>query len=386
MHTLLQKLNAMFRKNTGLSPYVWVVFYIFPFYFIFRTSSPFQAAVGIAMVVLFFVCYLLSFASKGWLVYLWTGVQIVISTAMGFLFGYIYFSLFLAFFIGNLRNRAAFFTMYSVHLISTLTAVNYWFAAQNTDFIKQLPFILLSLIAVILLPVSTNNKNKEELLLGQLEDANKRIGELVKREERQRIARDLHDTLGQKLSLIGLKSDLAVKLIEKQPKRALIEMREVQETARAALKEVRQLVSRMRAIKLEEEMKHVRHMLDAAQIEFSVEGDLKLSGISLIHENVISMCLKEGVTNVVKHSGATSCQVSVAQTSTELTVRIKDNGLGFDPQTAYVRGNGLKGMKERLEFVNGILEIRSGRTGEGTTVTFCVPNISRPSVEQEAKI
>src|SRR5690606_23606084 len=113
------------------------------------TSSPFQAAVGIAMVILFFVGYLLSFASKGWLVYLWTGVQIVISTAMSFLFGYIYFSLFLAFFIGNLRNRAAFFTLYSVHLICTLTAVNYWFAAQNTDFIKQLPFVLLSLIAVI---------------------------------------------------------------------------------------------------------------------------------------------------------------------------------------------------------------------------------------------
>jgi len=174
MRAALQKLNAMFRKNTGLSPYVWVVFYILPFYFIFRTSSPIHSAAGIAMVILFFIGYLLSFVSKGWLVYLWTGVQIVISTAMSFLFGYIYFSLFLAFFIGNLRNRAAFFTIYSVHLLCTLAAVNYWFAAQNTDFIKQLPFVLLSLLAVILLPVSTYNKNKEERLLGQLEDANKK--------------------------------------------------------------------------------------------------------------------------------------------------------------------------------------------------------------------
>jgi two-component system sensor histidine kinase DesK len=380
MRAALQKLNAMFRKNTGLSPYVWVVFYILPFYFIFRTSSPVHSAAGIAMVILFFIGYLLSFVSKGWLVYLWTGVQIVISTAMSFLFGYIYFSLFLAFFIGNLRNRAAFFTIYSVHLLCTLAAVNYWFAAQNTDFIKQLPFVLLSLLAVILLPVSTYNKNKEERLLGQLEDANKKISELVKQEERQRIARDLHDTIGQKLSLIGLKSDLAVKLLGTQPNRALAEMREVRETARAALKEVRQLVTQMRGVRLKDEIEHVSQMLKAAQIEFVLEGGLRLDGISLVQENAISMCLKEAVTNIVKHSGATRCRIAVSRTSTELTVSVQDNGRGLDSRTAPFHGNGLKGMKERLEFVNGSLEIQSA--DRGTTVTFRVPDISRPSIEQ----
>ena len=92
---------------------------------------------------------------------------------------------------------------------------------------------------MILLPVSTYNKNKEDNLQGQLEEANKRISELVKLEERQRISRDLHDTLGQKLSLIGLKSDLANKLITKDPHQARIEIKDVQMTARIALKEVR---------------------------------------------------------------------------------------------------------------------------------------------------
>src|SRR5690606_19067066 len=118
---------------------------------------------------------------------------VVLSTAMGFLFGYIYFSLFLAYLIGHLRHRAAFFTMYSIHLVGTLAAVNSSFAKLDPDWIKQLPFVLICLIAVILLPMSTYNKNKEDRLLGQLEDANKRIGELLKQEERQRIARDLHD-------------------------------------------------------------------------------------------------------------------------------------------------------------------------------------------------
>ncbi|WP_018131112.1 sensor histidine kinase [Effusibacillus pohliae] len=386
MRTVLQKLNAMFRKNTGLSPYVWIVFYILPFYFIFRTSSLYQVAIGIAMVILFFVCYLLSFFSKGWLVYFWTGVQIVISTAMGFLYGYIYFSLFLAFFIGNLRNRAAFFTLYAVHLISTLAAVNYGFAKQDPEFIKQLPFVLLSLIAVILLPVSSYNKNREDRLIGQLENANKRIAELVKLEERQRIARDLHDTLGQKLSLIGLKSDLALKLIRKNPKQAEAEMRNVLETARAALKEARQLVTRMRGAKLEDEIERARQLLTAAQIEFEVEGDPSLTNTSLINENVACMCLKEAVTNIVKHSGATRCTVSIDSTPIELVVRVRDNGLGFVPWTANLRGSGLRGMKERLEFVNGNLDIRSEENGEGTTVIITVPNMPKRPMEQGAGV
>lgn len=112
--------------------------------------------------------------------------------------------------------------------------------------ISQLPFVLISLIGVILLPVTTYNRNKREKLEVQLEDANKRISELVKLEERQRIARDLHDTLGQKLSLIGLKSDLANKLISKNPAQAQLELKDVRQTARSALKEVREMVTQMR--------------------------------------------------------------------------------------------------------------------------------------------
>src|SRR5690554_6141313 len=115
---IVKNWNQKFRKNTGLSPYVWVVFYILPFYFIFQDSSTPQIIVGIAMVLGFFVCYVLSFSSKGWLIYLGASVQIAISTAMSLQFGYIYFFLFLAFFIGNLKSRTAFFTLYIILLIN----------------------------------------------------------------------------------------------------------------------------------------------------------------------------------------------------------------------------------------------------------------------------
>lgn len=376
----MQKLNQMFRKNTGLSPYVWIVFYILPFYFIFHSSSPYTVISGITMIIVFFICYVLSFVSKGWLVYFWTSVQIAISIAMSLLFGYVYFSLFLAFFIGNLQNRIAFFILYAIHLVSTFATINYGLATQKSILITQLPFVFLSLIAVILLPVSTYNKNREDKLQGQLENANKRISELVKLEERQRIARDLHDTLGQKLSLIGLKSDLAGRLIHTNPDRAQNEINDIRQTARTALKEVREMVTQMRGTKLEDETFRVQQILKAAQIDFTLEGDPKLTNTSLIAENVVSMCLREAVTNVVKHSNASACVVSIEPSRTELTVRVKDDGVGMTHPLDKGIGNGLRGMKERLEFVNGSLDISSD---QGTTIAIRVPNIHIQPEEEE---
>ncbi len=378
----MQKWYQIFHKNTGLSPYVWVVFYILPFYFIFRSSSTYEVASGIVMILLFFICYVLSSLSEGWMIYFWTSVQIVISIAMTLLFGYVYFALFLAFFIGNIQHKAGFFTLYTIHLVSTVITVNWGFISQNPVFITQLPFVLVCLIAVILLPVTTYNRNKREKLQGQLEDANKRISELVKLEERQRIARDLHDTLGQKLSLIGLKCDLAGKLINKNPSQAKIEIDEVRQTARIALKEVREMVTQMRGTRLEDEIYRIKQIFKAAQIDFTLEGDPNLTNTSLMIENVLSMCLKEAVTNIVKHSNASACSIVIEPSQTDLVVRVKDNGIGIAQESVCFRGNGIRGMRERLEFVNGSMEVVSDH---GTTVVFKVPNVFKQPEKEAGK-
>ncbi|WP_028609334.1 sensor histidine kinase [Paenibacillus harenae] len=370
----MNKWYQIFHKNTGLIPYVWIVFCILPFYFIFQSSLPYEVVSGIIMILLFFFCYRQAFVTKGWLVYFWTSVQILISIAMTLLFSYVYFSIFLAFFIGNIQNRAGFFTLYSIHIITTFVTVNYGFATQNKLFFTQFPFILISLIVVILLPFNTFNRIKQGQLEGQLENANKRISELVKQEERQRIARDLHDTLGQKLSLIGLKSDLAGRLMNTNPAKAQAEMNDVRQTARTALKEVREMVTQMRGTRLEDELFRVRQILKAAQIDFEFEGEASLTGISLIAENVLSMCLKEAVTNVVKHSGASLCSVTIESSRTELILRVQDNGVGLSEQGKNNRGHGLQGMKERLEFVNGSLEIVSNN---GALLIIRVPSVLR---------
>jgi two-component system sensor histidine kinase DesK len=245
-------------------------------------------------------------------------------------------------------------------------------------FLPQLPFVIIIWVSVILLPFSIYNRKERGQLEEKLEDANKRISELVKMEERQRIARDLHDTLGQKLSLIGLKSDLAGKLITKDPEQARNELKDVQQTARTALREVRKMVSSMRGIRLKDEIQRVKQMITAAEIKFVCDEDFNLENVSLFAENILSMCLKEAVNNVVKHSGASSCSISIEQSWKEVIMTVHDNGVFKSAVNLETGGHGLLGMKERLEFINGSLELL---TKEGTTLIIRIPNIVTPNEE-----
>jgi len=96
---------------------------------------------------------------------------------------------------------------------------------------------------------------------------------------------------------------------------------------------------------------------------------------------VLSMCLKEAVTNVVKHSGATVCSIVIESSATELTMKIIDNGIGIQTDPVLARGSGLRGMKERLEFVNGSMDITAG-IDPGTKVIIKVPNaVKHPDKE-----
>lgn len=368
---MMQRIQRAFQRSSGISPYIWSVLSLLPFYFIFQSSSTVEIFVGITLTVLFFIAYRLAFLSKKWPVYLWTCILIAISITMTILFQFPYFAFYIAYYNGNIKNRIAFITLYVIHLISTIVSFNYHLVLQSDLFVRQLPFIIIVWISVILLPFTVYNRKKQEQLEEQLRDANDRISELVKMEERQRIARDLHDTLGQKLSLIGLKSDLAERLIAKNPEQARAELKDVQQTARTALNEVRKMVSSMRGIRLKDEIVLVKQLLQAAHIEFISDEEPKLVNVSLFLENILSMCLKEAITNVVKHSHATQCEVKIEQSDKAIHITVKDNGKGLAADTAFEKGNGLLGMKERLEFVNGYLDIHSDH---GTTLIITVPN------------
>ncbi|MFT8322539.1 MAG: sensor histidine kinase [Bacillus sp. (in: firmicutes)] len=358
------------QKSTGISPYIWTLLTILPFYFIFHASSTIDVVTGIILTTMFFLFYRIAYSSKSWTVYLWTSLLIAISVAATYLYSYVYFAFFLSYFIGNIKKQVPFSVLYILHLVLMSVAINLKIIMHDDLLFKQLPFVLIIWFGIILLPLTIHNRKERGQLEEKLEDANKRISELGKLEERQRIARDLHDTLGQKLSLIGLKADLAKKLVYKDPEKARMELKDVQQTARTALNEVRKMVSQMRGVKIKEELQRVKQILQAAEVEFICDEEINLSKVSSIAENILSMCLKEGVTNIVKHSNATSCTVKIEESPTEVLLQIQDNGSSVVTEKDFSKGHGLIGMRERLEFVNGSLQVISSK---GTILKIKVP-------------
>ncbi|ARD48199.1 histidine kinase [Sporosarcina sp. P33] len=303
---------------------------------------------------------------------MWISFEIVISVVMTLMFGYVYLSLFIAFFIGNIRNPVGFFIIYGLHIAILIGAIVAGFFVEIDLFLPQIHFIIISVIGVVLLPFNLYNRQKRDLLQDQLEVARQRISELTIIQERERIARDLHDTLGQKLSMIGLKSDLATRLMDRDMESAKAEIQDIRQISSTALKEVRVLVSGMRRVKLKDELVRVQELLNAAEIEYELKGDPNFPDMSPIVENVLVMCLKEAINNVVKHSYAKYCCILFERTDKEFVIKVKDNGIGIAKNGVNLPGNGLDGMGERLEFVNGKLSITSD---QGTQVKITVPAV-----------
>jgi two-component system sensor histidine kinase DesK len=193
-------------------------------------------------------------------------------------------------------------------------------------------------------------------LMAQLLMAQEEVKRLATGAERERIGRDLHDLLGHTLSVIILKSELASKLAVSDPERASVEIRDVERISREALAQVRSAVQGYRSGGIERELGEARRMLHTAGIR--MEEAIEPRRLSPVQEGVFAMALREGITNVVRHAQATVCRLSLRQTDTWCELEIADDGRGGTIE----EGNGLSGMRQRVEALGGVLE-RNGSAG-----------------------
>jgi two-component system sensor histidine kinase DesK len=201
----------------------------------------------------------------------------------------------------------------------------------------------------------------------ELRVAREELARLAVSEERLRIARDLHDLLGHTLSVIALKSELAAKLVERDPKRAAAELHDVQAVTRQALAEVREAVHAYRHLALDEALEGARTALAAAGIECRLDEE-RLDLPSDV-EAVLAWAVREGTTNVVRHSHARRCAIRVSAEAGAASVEVEDDGAGTADGRA---GSGLAGLAERAERVRGRLEA-GVRPGGGFRLRLTVP-------------
>ena len=188
---------------------------------------------------------------------------------------------------------------------------------------------------------------------------------LAKIAERERIARDLHDLLGHTLSIIVLKSELAAKIADRDPARAVREIRDVERISRNALTEVRNAIHGYRGERLQQELATGRAALEAAGV--SLETNVAEQSLAQDHERTLALALREAVTNVIRHARAHNCRIELHRTDGVVTLTIEDDGVGGERG----EGSGLSGMRKRLAEIGGTLE-RDGQ--RGTKLTLTIPD------------
>ena len=192
-----------------------------------------------------------------------------------------------------------------------------------------------------------------------LREARDEIARLAVGEERLRFARDLHDLLGHSLSVIALKSELAGRLVGADPDRARQEVADIERVSREALVEVREAVSGYRQMTLADELRGAEVALTAAGIEPSVTRPSVTFPPEV--ESVLAWAVREGTTNVIRHSGARHCAIRVHAGLSDASVEIVDDGPAADVATG--SGSGLAGLEERVARRHGRLE--AARRPEG---------------------
>lgn len=195
--------------------------------------------------------------------------------------------------------------------------------------------------------------------------------ELVKEEERNRIARDLHDTLGHTLAVIKFKSELAIRLVEKDQEMAKKEMVQVLDTARSASKQVREVVTSLKHVSIDSVIVNGHQLFKGTLLAFSVCGESNIPSLTEMKETMIALSIREALVNCYKHSRADRVQLSFSKTSSILFVSIQDDGIGMDVEQPHV-GEGLSSMKERMHLIHAKIKWVSEHH-KGTTVTLEIP-------------
>lgn len=364
-----------------------LVYKLIPILFLFYLSSPIyqlfqeplhERIIGLILLTLFIFCYLHGFwherfrAPFTWIMIGITGYLSLVVNPFCLMLGFFTSPL-----IGFTKNPRNFWiSMGATGLLFIAVMLNSSSHMDNSELLNMLP----PMLVILFVPPFVRMMRNSRKLKDELSQANEEIVRLSQIEERQRISRDLHDTLGHTLSLITLKSELAGKLLSKNPERAAAEIKDIEATSRSALQQVRDLVTGMSALSVKDEVASARQILRTAGIQFVLEGNADSLEVTPIIQNILGYCLREAINNVVKHSGALKCRVSLEENPQELRMTISDDGNGTALPRSGVQssGRGLLGMQERLDFVQGKLQF-SSPPGQGSVLTITIPKVIKHS-------
>ncbi len=343
---------------------VWLVF---PLYYSVESGIKYFPLIT---TILMAICFLASLYVKN---------KIVISSMWIYMCLYIIATVYFS----NVANVLCFMYLSSL--------INYKYEETNFKTFKNIVFIIttICLIFIISLKITTNfeklvgltmlsvcvfmhfatryaiidRKNKEHIL-----KQNEYINNLLAENERNRIGRDLHDTLGHIFAMLSLKSELSLKLLEKEKYDELkTELSEINTTTKKAMKDVRKIVHNISYITIEEELAISEKTLNLANINLEIVKKINLSSLNPTLQSTLSMVIRESINNIIKHSKATFVKITITEESNFIIMLIEDNGKGFTTHQE------LKNINSRVNNFGGSVKIENLKS----------PTIIKVSLSQE---
>ncbi len=337
-------------ESLGIAPYAWpLAFFFFMWKYWYVTPSMTETIFLLMSIALFLPIYFASFWVSGQLSVLFA----LLSTLMGMAwaphnFGANTFFIFACGMCAGIQEKRQAYGMLAVVLLLAIATS----LAIGTE---PLPFIIPTMIVGVPVGISSiadeRLRRANEVLLRKQEE----VEHIARIAERERISRDLHDLLGHTLSLITIKAELAGKLVGRDTDACQREIKDIEHSARHALAEVRSAVTGYRQTGFAHELAGAKASLAAAAITLEVQ--VQDCALTPVMENVLALVLREAVTNIVRHAGATQCTVSLSGDDRMIVFRIHDNGKALADGAALKRGNGLTGMSERIAALGGRLAV-----------------------------
>ena len=334
--------------------YVGLIFMAFPFATILFGQIPYW---HFFLALFFMVSYLGILITENkiltWLFWLYLLAYIGGNTfyiGTGFCWFYYYLSNILVyrFDVSNFRSPFLWTAFLSQLILLGALLFNRYMGENDWLFV-----LIICLFIAIMTFSMVRNRMMEELKADHAKQ-NAQINLLLAENERHRIGRDLHDSLGHTFAMLSVKADLADQFLALgQVEKAQEQVQEIQAISQESMHQVREIVENLKQRTLARELETVQQMLEVAQVKVEIQNELDTASISPILESALAMVSLELATNMIKHAKATEAHLSYHSTETGVEMVAEDNGIGF----AKVSDKDLHSIRERLELLGGELVI-----------------------------
>ena len=334
--------------------YVGLIFMAFPFATILFGQIPYW---HFFLALFFMVSYLGILITENkiltWLFWLYLLAYIGGNTfyiGTGFCWFYYYLSNILVyrFEVSNFRSPFLWTAFLSQLILLGALLFNRYMGENDRLFV-----LIICLFIAIMTFSMVRNRMMEELKADHAKQ-NAQINLLLAENERHRIGRDLHDSLGHTFAMLSVKADLADQFLALgQVEKAQEQVQEIQAISQESMHQVREIVENLKQRTLTRELETVQQMLEVAQVKVEIQNELDTASISPILESALAMVSLELATNMIKHAKATEAHLSYHSTETGVEMVAEDDGIGF----AKVSDKDLHSIRERLELLGGELVI-----------------------------